>query len=73
MECPTCCRVRQTQGFNVVVDNTKPLCAACNEWEANKQYIESAEYQQWLASRPENLTMEQIIAWMEENPPPLRN
>lgn len=71
-ECPKCAAVRLTQGFDVVVDESKPLCPSCSEWEANKQYIESAAYTEWIASRPEGLTIEQAIAWMEANPPPAK-
>ena len=48
------------------------LCSSCAEWKANQDYIASDEYQAWLSSMPQNMTMEEQIEWMTTNPPPSR-
>lgn len=49
------------------------LCSSCAEWKANQDYVASNEYQAWLSSMPQTMTMEEHIEWAKQNPPPPRN
>lgn len=68
--CPKCLTVRQSQGFDVIVNDSDPLCESCANWEANKRYLASEVYQTWLASIPQGLRVEEMIEWMKSTPPP---
>ena len=70
--CPQCCEIRKAQGFDVVVDVTKPLCISCATWKADNEYVNSLVYKAWIASIP-TTSIEAIIEWIRLNPPPSRS
>jgi hypothetical protein len=62
--------VRKSQGFDVVIDDTQPLCTSCLEAKTYRDFYNSAIYQEWFASIPSGMTMEENMEWTKSNPPP---
>jgi uncharacterized protein YmfQ (DUF2313 family) len=70
--CPYCLTVHRSQGFSVTIDESQPLCTSCAEWKALNDYVASENYQAWLTTVPEGMTMKEQIEWVKEHPPPPR-
>lgn len=68
--CPECSRVQQSQGFEVVVDETQPLCSTCSDQKRLRDFHASEVFQAWLRSLPAILTNEEYTAWVLAHPPP---
>lgn len=70
MSCPECCRVKKSQGYSIVIDESKPLCYSCHQDKKGRDYYESIEFQDWFASYPSFTTLEAHTEWIKANPPP---
>jgi hypothetical protein len=67
--CPSCWAVRVSQGFKLP-ETTGDECDECKKFAILAAFYASAEYVAWQSSIPLGMEMEQLSAWMVENPPP---